>query len=550
MIRPALSPLTLILSGATLAVGLAQAEVVSGDTEVVAVIEEWVSGGVNARAALTVQGFNTLLDERAGTGRTIGLRPDQSRDATPDERRETEREDDRDSEASSHFERSRLALLGDELEPEESDDATPETVEEEGRSRATVTPIPDRPVTIYDTPDPLIDQEHMRLLSSELQGLDPELRDIVLSPLQGPTASDRLEMGVQRLHVAQALGDEQGMSDAQRRLLADFEQLTLTDWVDRMLVVMEARRRGYEVSDVMVADALIPMIQARVSQINRELEQGREVPLSQAEIGDLQQTLGAVELTPQVTAEPEIRRSLRGHVEEILEELGRDPDSFFQELEENLLSDQLIRDTVYEFYSEEDLRAYHSDNITRFRQLPRYQFLSLKYIPPRDSTTGTVLDSVEMLEETRDAFQDAQRRMRRIDEDESLDEVRRQWGEIRDDIDDLPPTTYLTISHFQSLAEMPQMLANAIDRLEIGETSHLIELEHGFMIVRLVDVIPSIGDEFEEARPMVERVYFDEIRSQLVEALHESPRYHIFVNRHGMPLREVLERMGSPSAAP
>ena len=74
--------------------------------------------------------------------------------------------------------------------------------------------------------------------------------------------------------------------------------------------------------------------------------------------------------------------------------------------------------------------------------------------------------------------------------------------------------------------------------------------KHGFMIVRLVDVIPSIGDEFAEARPMVERVYFDEIRSQLVEALHESPRYHIFVNRHGMPLREVLERMGSPSAAP
>ncbi|MBN1476654.1 hypothetical protein JXA47_07875 [Candidatus Sumerlaeota bacterium] len=547
MIRPDHSALALILLAALFAGSSAPAEVVSGDTEVVAVVEEWVSGGVNARAALTMRDFNTLLTERAGSGRAIGLQPDLLQDGTPDGGEE-EREDERESGVSSHFERSRFALLGEESEPLERGTEPPEPEEESPDTAAPIAPLPSRPLTVYDTPDPLISQENMRLLSTELQGLDPELREIVLSPLQGPTSSDRLELGVQRLHVAQALEDEQGLSDAQLRLMADFEQQTLTDWVDRMLVVMEARRRGYEVTDIMIADALIPMIQARLSQITNDVEEGREVRLSQAEISDLQQTLGAVELSPQVTAEPGIRRSLREHVEEILQEIGKDPDAFFQELEDNLLAEQLIRDTVYEFYTEDDLRAFHHDNLSRFIQLPRHQYLSLKYIPPRDSTTGTVLDSAEMLEETRDAFRDAQRQMRRIGEDVPLDEVRRQWGRIRDDIGDLPPTTYLTISHFQPLDAIPEALANALSRLEIGETSHLIELEHGFMIVRLVDVIPSIGDQFEEARPMVERVYFDEIRSQLVQALHESPRYHIFVNRHGMPLSEVLERMGSPAA--
>jgi parvulin-like peptidyl-prolyl cis-trans isomerase-like protein len=547
MIRLDRCPFALIPLAALLGSGPASAEVVSGDTEVVAVIEEWVSGGVNARSALTVEDFDSLLAERAGGGRAIGLQPERLRGDAPDEESEEEREDERESELSSHFERSRIALLGDEPEVERQEPESPAREEESPEPAAPVA-IPERPITVYDTPDPLIPQEQLQLLSSELRTLDPELRDIVLSPLQGPTASDRLEIGIQRLHVAQALGDEQGLSDAQHRLMADFEQQTLVNWVDRMLVVMEARRRGHEVTDIMIADALIPMIQARLSQITHELEQGGEVRLSQEEIGNLEATLGAVEMSPQVTAEPGIRRSLRGHVEGILEELGKDSDSFFQELEENLLAEKLIRDTVYEFYSEEDLRTFHRDNLPRFIQLPRYQYLGLKYIPPRNSTTGTVLDSVEMLDETRDAFRDAQRRMRRIDADVPLDDVRRQWGQIREDIDEFPPATYLTISHFQSLAEMPQALANALDRLEIGETSRLIELEHGFLIVRLVDVIPSVGDEFEEARPFVERVYFDEIRTQLVEALRESPRYHIFTNRHGMSLREVLERMDSPDA--
>jgi hypothetical protein len=478
------------------------------DELAVAVIEDWASNAVTAREILTRKGLEDLLVERAGT-MLVGFNPEDLRGETSpssgaqngEERGGSSPSDDR----SEFFSRSREALLSNAGPP-------PAQTGPASEERTTlVFPVP---------------QEW-----------------------QGATAN--LQQGVERIRSEAANPDEEALSRSARRFRLQFETQTIGDWVDRTLVAMEARRRGYTVNAQQIAEALVPMIQARRSQLESAQEESQTpaTPATVAEIARLGEALQRVQSAPNATADPQVQRELRAEVEEILTEEGHDRQRFFEELHVNLLADQLIRATVYEFYTEEDLRAYHRSFLQQFLTPARFRYLSVKYILRPDDpehTEGSV----------RDAFRALDRRLKRVGADEPIGQVITAWRERVAAEDDLPPLTYLSLSDPRTVTDMPEPVARALADLELGGTSDVIEEGRGiepqrftiFYIVRLVEALPAKGENFEDVRPLVENQFFDAVRTQLVDQLRQ--RYHIWQNRRGAPIEEALADLGSPGATP
>jgi hypothetical protein len=158
-------------------------------------------------------------------------------------------------------------------------------------------------------------------------------------------------------------------------------------------------------------------------------------------------------------------------------------------------------------------------------------------------------ESLSELEQARDQFPRVQRRLRRIDTDVALDDVIRQWTEIKDSNADLPPRTYVSLSSFQMLEDIPIEIAAALAELAPGETSNVIESDRGVFIIRMVDILAPLGAEFEDVRDRVEERFYDEVRTRLLGTLR-TDRYEVWMNRSGKPLSEVLADLNSPDAPP
>jgi hypothetical protein len=482
--------------------------VLADDPLCVAVIEQWRGDRVAVREVLTREHLTELMHER-GSGRLIGG------DARESEGRvlfggvevgteRTEEEPDEDEERQeSFFDESLSRMLA-----EEGRDLS--VAESETSESSAPAPRRDR------TPPP---------------GMDPRIWRIILDQ---EDEDSKLEVG-------------------QRRVQIRFERATIQDWVDRTLVALEARRRGHQVTEAQMAEALVPMIQARRSQLANQMERGAgETVITEADLRTLDETITLIQRDPKATADPGVRLTLRGEIEEILAEEGHDSERFFAELEANLLADQLIRAAVNEYVSEDDLRTYHSAFTEEFLIQPRHQYLSIKLLAGHVAQTGRgvpagVVSIREEIEAAHPAFRGLARRLRRIDEDEPLDDVIAEWKERMDDEEDLPGHTYMALSNFQTEMEMPREIARVIGALEPGETSGVLEGARGLFIVRLVDRLPLLGLKFEEARPQVEERFFDEIRARLLEILRQE-RYRVIIRRRGAPLSELLEALGSPDS--
>lgn len=528
---------------------------VQGGPEVVAVVEEWGSDRVLARQIFARDAFDARCVERA-PNQLLGFTPEEStsrsaqvtlRPAAPigAPATATGRED--------FFARSAQGLLGDRSTAEEPP--------------AAPAALPER--VSFDVPEPLVDDAERPGFDSQLleqaptlQSLDPEMQRLIMRPLYDDmTRRNQLELQVQNIAMQTATEDERVAERNARRYRIQFQQSVIEDWVERTLISMEARRRGLTVSDAQMAAALVPMVEARLAQAE---DPESETRLTADEITRLESAVGVVALPPGAEG-AQARATLRAEVDRILGEMGQDPERFYAELEENLLAEQLIRQTVNEYYTEADLRAYHEQFREEFIRPARYQYVSIKYI-------GRPTDGEDMRRRARDAFGDLARSVRRIGPEVALDDVLARWQSAMDAEDDLPASTYLSLSNFQNVNEMPAGVAEIVARLAPGETSRLIEtsvdmaLPSGvhpsdmtllggnaisvpcFTIVRLVNVLPEGGHEFEEVRARVEEQFFAQVRPQLLEALRAGDRYHILVNQGGLPLGEALRRLNSPDA--
>lgn len=475
---------------------------------VVAIVEDWASDRVLARDVLTREEMESLLLERADSF-VIGIDPQElikDGDASP-------RSGSAPHAAAAgpaanpedFFARSRQGLLG-------------QTASAEATTAESASAAPARSVLVTSTPAPA-------------GPVDP--RD--------PRAT--LELGLQRLRRELASGGEQELSESMDRLRRRYQGQIVNDWVDQALMTLEAQRRGLTVTEEQIAAALVPLLQARRSQLE-------ELQRSEPERADLpeqlrraQDLLARAEVGPTAFADPGLRASLRAEVEALLREEGHSPERFFEELRRNLLAEQLIRATVYEFYSEEDLRAYHRTYPQQFVLPPRVRYLSVKYIVRAD-------DTPERVEEIREALGRLARRLRRIGPGEPLEAVAAAWRQALESEHDLPALTYVSLSEPQTVLDMPPRVAEVLSGLDIGETSEVVEVDTpegqriGLYILRPVELIPALGEEFEDARPRVEERFFDQVRAQLREALRQ--RYHIWINTSGKPFAEALADLGSP----
>jgi hypothetical protein len=358
---------------------------------------------------------------------------------------------------------------------------------------------------------------------------------------------------------------EARVDQARRRTVRNFEKATIDEWIDLNLLALEARSRGHRATEAMVTEALLPMIQARRWQLTdqmRSAAENTETIIEQSDLAELDRTIAVIEQQRDGAVSPTVRQSVREEVEEILREEGSDPELFFEETEKRILADQLIQAALNEYISEESLRAYHARFTKDFIIPARFQYLSLKFInvyQPLSSSDRsarffgnlTMLspESLSELEQARDQFPRVQRRLRRIDTDVALDDVIRQWTEIKDSNADLPPRTYVSLSSFQMLEDIPIEIAAALAELAPGETSNVIESDRGVFIIRMVDILAPLGAEFEDVRDRVEERFYDEVRTRLLGTLR-TDRYEVWMNRSGKPLSEVLADLNSPDAPP
>ncbi len=251
------------------------------------------------------------------------------------------------------------------------------------------------------------------------------------------------------------------------------------DWVDRMLLAEEARRRGIMLSQ--------SEFDERFDQLVNSTE-GQE---------DVKTALGALGLT-----EEELKSSLY----------------------EALLGEKVI-DQALDAYDEDYLRALYEKAPKAFFRPAQVHVLHY----------SQALEGNEGVSELRELKKTLDRIQARIAKGETLSEIAEEQGglllgAVGLDLGWISPT----------IQSLPLDVQKEVAGLKPGQTSKVILSRDdagrplAFHVVKVLEARPAAGDSFETARPLLRESLREGVRERVLSDLKESGKHRVIVNLSGI----------------
>ncbi|MBI1291734.1 hypothetical protein GC173_10895 [bacterium] len=200
-----------------------------------------------------------------------------------------------------------------------------------------------------------------------------------------------------------------------------------------------------------------------------------------------------------------------------------------------LLIEKLIAKFISLNYTDEQYKAAYDSNPAIFYEPPKYQLAH--FAMALDSSTDSKLidDRRAVAEKVREALKTTSNPKEVFDQPAFNDETRGFGGVI---------TRFLTLDE----NILPPIVQVRGRELKAGEVSDVLinkARENGKVVtrsihvVKMIEVIPETGTDFESARPAIMRNMTEIARTRLLERLREAKTHRIITNLSGVPASKV-----------
>lgn len=290
-------------------------------------------------------------------------------------------------------------------------------------------------------------------------------------------------------------GEENEVLEEQKQMIdkamRQEESTTLQTWVEHTLLAEEARRQGIVISE--------PEFRARLADAEEQSELDKET---------LEQLLARVEVS-------------RADYE--------------KSVYDALLIEKLLEKFIELNYTDDQYRAAYDMNPSLFYEPPKYQLAH--FAMALDSTTDSSLVDArkKIAESVRGELQSGADPRKIFEDPRFLDEQRGFGGLI---------TAYLTLDE----NILPPIVQVRGRRLKPGEVSDVLVnqaredgklVTRSIHVVKMLDVVPETGTDFESARPAIKRSMTEIARGRLLERLREGRTHRIITNLGGIPANKI-----------